>query len=94
MVQLIKIDRLGPRIEGMLYRKKFEETWSLLDDVSSYEYFLSLVTNKAIQSARKLSEAGNSLLHAKHFKELFSVSTLSPNLARKINFRAVDPAHW
>ena len=34
MVQLIKIDRLGPRIEGMLYRKKFDETWSLLDDVS------------------------------------------------------------
>ena len=35
MVQLIKIDRLGPRIEGMLYRKKFDETWSLLDDVSN-----------------------------------------------------------
>ena len=34
MVQLIKIDRLGPRIEGMLYKRKFEETWALLDDVS------------------------------------------------------------
>lgn len=34
MVQLIKIERLGPRIEGMLYKKKFDETWSLLDDVS------------------------------------------------------------
>ena len=33
MVQLIKIERLGPRIEGMLYRQKFEETWTLLDDV-------------------------------------------------------------
>lgn len=34
MVQLIQIDRLGPRIEGMLYKCGFEETWSLLDDVS------------------------------------------------------------
>lgn len=33
MVQLIKIDRLGPRLEGMLYRAKFEETFGLLDDV-------------------------------------------------------------
>lgn len=35
MVQLIKIDRLGPRIEGMLYKCVFDETWGLLDDVSS-----------------------------------------------------------
>lgn len=34
MVQLIKIDRLGPRIEGMLYKCVFDETWGLLDDVS------------------------------------------------------------
>lgn len=34
MVQLIKIERLGPRIEGMLYRRMFDEVWSLLDDVS------------------------------------------------------------
>lgn len=33
MVQLIKIDRLAPRIEGMLYKVKFEETWALLDEV-------------------------------------------------------------
>ena len=33
MVQLIKIDRLGPRIEGMLYKCVFDETWGLLDDV-------------------------------------------------------------
>jgi cytokinesis protein len=33
MVQLIKIDRLGPRLEGMLYRAKFDETFGLLDDV-------------------------------------------------------------
>ena len=33
MVQLIKIERLGPRIEGMLYKRKFDEIWSLLDEV-------------------------------------------------------------
>lgn len=32
MVKLIQIDRLGPRIEGMLYKSAFDETWSLLDD--------------------------------------------------------------
>lgn len=35
MVKLIQIDRLGPRIEGMLYRVSFEETWSLLDEGAS-----------------------------------------------------------
>ena len=40
MVQLIQIDRLGPRIEGMLYKCGFEESWSLLDDVS----FISTLT--------------------------------------------------
>lgn len=38
MVQLIQIDRLGPRIEGMLYKCAFEESWSLLDDVSRHLY--------------------------------------------------------
>lgn len=33
MVKLIQIDRLGPRIEGMLYKCAFDERWSLLDDV-------------------------------------------------------------
>jgi cytokinesis protein len=32
MVQLIKINRLGPRIEGMLYKVTFEDTWTLLDE--------------------------------------------------------------
>ncbi|KIJ69530.1 hypothetical protein HYDPIDRAFT_106175 [Hydnomerulius pinastri MD-312] len=32
MVKLIQIERLGPRIEGMLYKCKFEEQWSLLDE--------------------------------------------------------------
>lgn len=56
MVKLIQIDRLAPRIEGMLYKCAFEERWSLLDE-----------------GARKLSEAGKSLLAARHFKELLSV---------------------
>ena len=37
MVQLIKIERLGPRIEGMLYKRTFEDTWSLLDDVGRFD---------------------------------------------------------
>jgi len=32
MVQLIKINRLSPRIEGMLYKVTFEDTWTLLDE--------------------------------------------------------------
>lgn len=32
MVQLIKIERLAPRIQGMLYRSKFEDTITLLED--------------------------------------------------------------
>lgn len=34
MVQLIKIDRLGPRLDGMLYRCNFEETIEVLDEVT------------------------------------------------------------
>ena len=37
MVKLIQIERLVPRIDGMLYRITFDEQWGLLDDVS---YFL------------------------------------------------------
>ncbi len=33
MVKLIQIERLGPRIEGMLYKCEFDETWTLLDEV-------------------------------------------------------------
>ncbi|THH07256.1 hypothetical protein EW146_g9373, partial [Bondarzewia mesenterica] len=32
MVKLIQIDRLGQRIEGMLYKISFDEQWALLDD--------------------------------------------------------------
>lgn len=43
MVRLIQIDRLAPRIEGMLYKVAFDETWSLLDDVCYLN--LSLFSN-------------------------------------------------
>ncbi|KAF8803585.1 hypothetical protein BYT27DRAFT_7225940 [Phlegmacium glaucopus] len=62
MVQLIKIDRLGPRIEGMLYKLSFDDSWALLDE-----------------GARKLSEAGRSLLGAKRFKQLLSLILLIGN---------------
>ena len=35
MVKLIQIERLSPRIEGMLYKCKFEEQWLLLDEVTT-----------------------------------------------------------
>lgn len=56
MVKLIQIDRLAPRVEGMLYKVRFQEHWTLLDD-----------------STRKLSEAGDALFHAQHFKDLLSL---------------------
>ena len=34
MVKLIQIERLGQRIDGMLYRISFDEQWALLDEVS------------------------------------------------------------
>ena len=34
MVQLIKIERLAPRLEAMLYRAKFDEAFSILDEVN------------------------------------------------------------
>lgn len=40
MVKLIQIERLGPRIEGMLYKCKFEEQWLLLDEVKALRPFL------------------------------------------------------
>lgn len=33
MVRLIEINRLGPRIESMLYKLHFEESWSLCHTV-------------------------------------------------------------
>lgn len=42
MVKLIQIDRLGPRIEGMLYKCAFDERWSLLDDVRYNVQILSI----------------------------------------------------
>ena len=36
MVKLIQIDRLGPRIENMLYKITFDDHWIILDDVSAH----------------------------------------------------------
>lgn len=36
MVQLIEIDRLRPRVEGMLYKTAFEECWTMLDEVRAF----------------------------------------------------------
>jgi hypothetical protein len=33
MVKLIQLDRLGPRVESMLYKCTFDEVWKLLDQV-------------------------------------------------------------
>jgi hypothetical protein len=33
MVKLIQIDRLGPRVHGMLFKTRFQESWKLLEDV-------------------------------------------------------------
>ena len=44
MVKLIQIKRLGPRIEGMLYKRKFDEQWLLLDDASILRLPASFLT--------------------------------------------------
>lgn len=63
MVQLIKIDRLSPRLQGMLFRCRFDEQMTLWED-----------------NAKKLSDAGDSLLHATKFKELMSVSLIKGHM--------------
>ncbi|KAK7017567.1 putative RhoA GTPase effector DIA/Diaphanous [Favolaschia claudopus] len=68
MVKLIQIERLGPRIEGMLYKCEFEETYTLLDEGALHR-----------ESARKLAEASQALLNAKCFKELLSLILLIGN---------------
>jgi cytokinesis protein len=81
MVQLIKMKRLGPRIEGMLYKLTFEETWGLMDEVLpslvfTFNHKFILIS----QGSKILSEAGRQLLNAKHFKELLSVQALALSL--------------
>jgi cytokinesis protein len=36
MVKLIQIERLVPRVNGMLYRISFDEQWALLDEVRPF----------------------------------------------------------
>lgn len=52
MVRLIQIDRLKQRIEGMLYRVAFAETWSLLND-SAKKLFEA---GKALLDAKQFKE--------------------------------------
>jgi cytokinesis protein len=76
MVKLIQIERLGPRIDGMLYRISFDEQWTLLDEVSHFQPTMWCIAKPPAQSARKLSEAGKALMSASHFKELLNVRIL------------------
>jgi cytokinesis protein len=84
MVKLIQIDRLRPRIDGMLYRISFDEQWGLLDDVSRLRLMTAAFLTPWLQSARKLSEAGKGLMSATQFKELLNVCVVcfypSPSL--------------
>ncbi|ELU44993.1 RhoA GTPase effector DIA/Diaphanous [Rhizoctonia solani AG-1 IA] len=65
MVQLIKINRLGPRVDGMIYRARFEENFGLQNDVCIY----------GIES----EHACESLKNAPMFKELMSLILLIGN---------------
>ena len=49
MVKLIQIDRLGPRIESMLYRINFDETRSLIADGAT----------KLVEAGQQLLRASN-----------------------------------
>ena len=73
MIQLIKIDRLDTRIEGMLYKLSFDESWALLDEVTRPVLYCQPIIEVIFQGAKTLSEAGRSLLGAKQFKQLLSV---------------------
>jgi Formin Homology 2 Domain len=76
MVQLIKIDRLSPRLQGMLFKARFDEQISLWEE-----------------NAKKLSEAGEALLHATKFKELMSVRTYILHVIKLTHPSAADLAH-
>lgn len=80
MVKLIQIERLGQRIDGMLYRISFDEQWALLDEVSFIFTFDMSTLEPRFQSARKLSDAGKSLMSAGHFKELLNVCPSFPTI--------------
>lgn len=49
MVKLIQIDRLGPRLEAMLYRIKFDESRSLIEEGAT----------KLIKAGQDLLQASN-----------------------------------
>jgi hypothetical protein len=98
MVQLIKIDRLGPRIEGMLYKLSFDENWALLDKVTWLVLYCWPFTEVFFfQGARTLSDAGRNLLGAKQFKQLLSVcrfSLLKIVPGQSHVFQSAYTTHW
>jgi len=85
MVKLIQIDRLVPRINGMLYRISFDEQWTLLDEVSPFLPVSRASLTLRSQSARKLSEAGKGLMSTIHFKDLLNVCILCSHPTRPFN---------
>lgn len=57
MVKLIQIDRLAPRIEGMLYKCKFDETFTLLEEVRIFVAYcapLLMLACRALRSFLRL----------------------------------------
>jgi cytokinesis protein len=64
MVKLIQIERLGSRIEGMLYRRAFEERWSLLDDGAAklFEAGQALLEARTFKELLSVSYTANMLL--------------------------------
>lgn len=53
MVQLIQVDRVAARIEGMLFKRTFEERWGLLDDVSVIVCTTSLTTIESMNRVQR-----------------------------------------
>ena len=78
MVQLIKIDRLAPRIQGMLYKSKFEDTITLLEDG----------TRKLIEASDDLLHAAK-FKELMNVSTIPSVLRLTAHLTSLVNF-----AYW
>ena len=86
MVQLLKIDRLAPRIEGMLYKCVFDETWGLLDEVSGYISVLRfIIKHLYVERAQAVGSwevvAGSEALQGTAKRGSF---TLLPSFNRKL----------
>lgn len=78
MVQLIKIERLAPRIQGMLYKSKFEDSIALLEDGA----------RKLIEASDNLLHAAK-FKELMNVSVLSSVLKATAHLTFLVNF-----AHW